>query len=143
MAYVDPDDASTLVIKDRKKVEEYIDTHKAVLHKNATVESLICHETAHSISVKVGEDEILNGAIKKFEETEVYRKALIEDPMNKYLPSWQIGAESISRTATTTTHELFAEAMADVYQNKDKAEELSKIIYEEFKKVRRNSNHRR
>ena len=58
---------------------------------------------------------------------------LNSDPMNKFLPSLQLGAESISKMATTTKHELFAEALVDVFQNKENAELLSKIIFDEYK----------
>lgn len=136
IAYIDPNDASTLYIRDAKTVQDYIDAHSRSLHKNATINSVMAHEIAHAISTSVNESDILSKAISNFEKTSEYKTMLNSDPMNKFLPSWQLGAESISKMATTTKHELFAEALADVFQNKENAESLSKIIFDEYKNYR-------
>lgn len=126
-AAVDPDDPNTIHINPSyfgKEATNKINFNS--LHKNASEESVIAHEIAHSIEKDVDVESIVSKASEKFvsenpnDEDVVYGKG--------FLPSQQIAGGKISRMAINSPHETFAEAFADVYANGDKASSVSKDI---------------
>jgi DNA-binding phage protein len=135
VAYVEPMNPNTIYTQSYDAIKEYVSKHRQSLHNNATADSIIVHEVSHIIGQDGIDINIVNKAEQEYILTNEYKNKVKEDIMNKYLPAWQIGAESISKMATTTQHETFAEAMADVYSNKDKAKSFSKIIYKLYTQI--------
>ena len=81
------------------------------MHKNADVQSVIAHEVSHSIGETLDLDKLLNKALDEFTQTKEYKDLMANDIMAKYLPPWQVAAGDISKLATTTEKELWAEAL--------------------------------
>lgn len=102
------------------------------LHQNATEESIIAHEVAHTLINKVDIEKIVNEASKKFVDNNPDDEDV---KWNKdFLSEQQIAGGKISRMAINNANETFAEAFADVYANGDKAHQVSKDIVTATKK---------
>ena len=128
-AYVKNDDITTLYINPNifKSDELFMQTiggRIRAYHKNASVESIFAHELSHSVGSSIGnvQYDAIDYAVDEF------MKSYTKTAMDTGLADWQIAGEYISRYAVTTKEEFFAEAFADVYQNGDKAESISKNV---------------
>lgn len=133
LAYVVPDSPNVLHLNPKFFINE--DSFYSILggkigayHKNATPESIIAHEMAHSLEGQIDLSDTLSKAFSEY---------LSKNPksgMDQYLPDYQYVGESISHYAVTTEHETMAEAFGDVYANGEKASEASKLIVGEVLK---------
>ena len=135
-AYIKKDDNTTLylnpsVFKSDDELLSIIGGRIKAYHNNANAKSILVHELSHSVGSKIGnvQYEAVDYAVSNFMST--YTKTA----MDFGLADWQIAGENISRYSTTTKEELFAEAFADVYKNKDKAEQISKDIIDYIKRA--------
>ena len=128
-AYVKNDDITTLYInpnifKSNELFMQTIGGRIRAYHKNASAESIFAHELSHSVGSSIGDVQYaaIDNAVDEF------MKSYTKTAMDVGLADWQIAGEYISRYAVTTKEEFFAEAFADVYQNGDRAEGISKNV---------------
>ena len=137
-AYIKKDDNTTLylnpsVFESDDKLLSTIGGRIRAYHNNANAKSILAHELSHSIGSEIGDMqyEAVDYAVSNFMST--YTKTA----MDFGLPDWQIAGENVSRYSTTTKEEFFAEAFADVYKNKDKAEQISKDVVDYIKRAKK------
>lgn len=137
-AYVKKDDNTTLylnpsVFKSDDELLSVIGGRIRAYHNNADAKSILAHELSHSVGSEIGnmQYEAVDYAVSNFMST--YTKTA----MDFGLSDWQIAGENVSRYSTTTKEEFFAEAFADVYKNKDKAEQISKDVVDYIKRAKK------
>ena len=128
-AYVKNDDKNTLYVNPNifKSKDDFINTiggRIRAYHDNADVDSILAHELSHAVALDIGEEQYkaVDYAVSNFMNT--YKKTAMDIGLEDY----QIAGEYISRYATTTKEEFFAEAFADFYKNGEKANQLSKDV---------------
>jgi hypothetical protein len=128
-AYIKNDDNTTLylnpsVFKSNEELLSTIGGRIRAYHSNADANSIIAHELSHSVGGKVGNaqydavDYAVSNFMKNYEKT----------AMDIGLADWQIAGEYVSRYSTTTKEEFFAESFADVFQNGESANQISKDV---------------
>ena len=137
-AYIHPDSPNILhlnpkVYQSEDIFDSYVGNRIKAYHNNATPESILIHEQAHILGTMLDENSILSKSISQYFEK--FPNIKNSDPMYKFMPDFQIVGEQISRYASTTDHELWAEAVADFIINKNNSSEFSKILVDNIKEA--------
>ena len=137
-AYIHPDSPNILhlnpkVYQSEDIFDSYVGNRIKAYHNNATPESILIHEQAHILGTMLDENSILSKSINQYFEK--FPNIKNSDPMYAFMPDFQIVGEQISRYASTTEHELWAETIADFIVNKNNSSEFSKILVNNIKEV--------
>lgn len=128
-AYVKKDDKATLYVNPNifKSDSDFLNAvggRIRAYHNNADVDSIFSHELSHAVGVDIGDEQYkavdfaVNNFMSKYQKT----------AMDIGLADYQIAGEYISRYATTSKEEFFAEAFADVYKNGENANKISRDV---------------
>lgn len=124
LAYVKPETPNVLhlnptIFKDEESFYTVLGGKIRAYHRNASPESIIAHEYAHSIESNIDSIAVVRDVAKE------YIQEHPKDMMDMFLADYQIAGETISHYAGTTEHEFWAEAFGDVFANGENASEVS------------------